>query len=58
MMVISEDNAMVEGMQSNMGSTRFVPGPMSKLEMTVHNIINGYLTRTFGEDGVHAAAAE
>jgi len=58
MMVISEDNAMVEGMQSNMGSTRFVPGPMSKLELTVHNIINGYLTRTFGAEGVHAVAAE
>ena len=58
LLVISEDNAMVEGMQRNMGSTRFVPGPMSKLEQTVHNIINGYLTRTFGEEGVHAAAAE
>ena len=58
LLVVSEDNSMVEGMQRNMGSTRFVPGPMSKLELTVHNIINGYLGRTFGEDGVHAAAAE
>ena len=56
-LVVSEDNAMVEGMQRNMGSTRFVPGPMSPLERTVHNIINGYLNRTFGAEGVSAAVA-
>ena len=48
---------MVEGMQRNMGSTRFVPGPMSEHEKTVHNIINGYLSRTFGEEGVQNAVA-
>ena len=57
-LVVSEDNAMVEGMQRNMGSTRFAPGPMSELERTVHNIINGYLGRTFGAKGVAALAAE
>ena len=57
-LVVSEDNAMVEGMQRNMGSTRFAPGPMSELERTVHNIINGYLGRTFGAEGVAALAAE
>ena len=56
-MVVSEDNSMVEGMQRNMGSTRFVPGPMSEHEKTVHNIINGYLSRTFGEEGVQVAVA-
>ena len=49
--IVSEDSDMVEGMQKNMGSKRFVPGPMSKLEETVHNVINGYLTRAFGEQG-------
>ena len=36
---------MVQGMQANMRTEQFRPGPMSKLEKTVQNIINGYLDR-------------
>ena len=43
--ILEEDRTMVQGMQRNMGSSQFHPGPMSKLERTVHNIINGYLDR-------------
>ena len=46
-LVLDEDRSMVQGMQRNMGSWQFRPGPMSKLERTVHNIINGYLDQVF-----------
>ena len=46
-LVLDEDRSMVQGMQRNMASRHFVPGPMSKLERTVHDIVNGYLERVF-----------
>ncbi len=46
--VVHEDSAMVEGMQSNLGSLNFRPGRMSRHELTVHHIINAYLARVFG----------
>jgi choline monooxygenase len=43
--ILEEDRTMVQGMQRNMRTEQFLPGPMSKLEKTVQNIINGYLDR-------------
>ena len=43
--ILEEDRDMVQGLQRNMRTVQFSPGPMSKLERTVQNIINGYLNR-------------
>jgi hypothetical protein len=43
--VVEEDRAMVEGMQKNLSSPLFRPGPMSRFERPVHHIIDAYLKR-------------
>ena len=43
--ILEEDRDMVQALQRNMRSVQFRPGPMSKLERTVQNIMNGYLDR-------------
>ena len=42
-LIIEEDREMVSSLQNNLGSSVFQPGPMSKLEKSVYNLINGYL---------------
>ncbi len=42
-LIIEEDRQMVSSLQNNLGSSVFQPGPMSKLEQSVYNLINGYL---------------
>ncbi len=52
--VVDEDREMVNSLQRNLGSRRFQPGRMSRLEENIHNTINSYLDRVF-EDAPRAA---
>ena len=47
--VVAEDTVMIESLQRAQKATMFEPGPMSKLEKGIHNIINHYLNRVFGD---------
>ncbi len=46
---LEEDREMVSSLQNNLSSSVFQPGPMSKLEKSVYNLINGYLDRMSAE---------
>lgn len=46
--VVDEDREMLESMQNAMGSKRYEPGRMSKIEVGVHHVINNYLDRMMG----------
>ena len=48
--VVEEDRKMVASLQQNMKSRRFRPGPMSKLELGIHHVINDVLDRIDGND--------
>jgi Rieske 2Fe-2S family protein len=51
--LMGEDAAMLESLQNVMGSARFKPGRMARLERGVHHIITNYLDRVFA-DGFEA----
>ena len=46
--VIEEDRRMVASLQQVMRSGRFRPGPMSKLELGIHHVVNDLLDRVYG----------
>ncbi|MCE2481817.1 MAG: aromatic ring-hydroxylating dioxygenase subunit alpha [Alphaproteobacteria bacterium] len=46
--VIEEDRRMVASLQQVMRSRRFRPGPMSKLELGIHHVVNDLLDRVYG----------
>ena len=48
--VVEEDREMVASLQQNTKSRRFRPGPMSKLELGIHHVINDVLDRIDGSD--------
>ena len=48
--VVEEDRHMVASLQQNMKSRRLRPGPMSKLELGIHHVINDVLDRVYGSD--------
>ena len=48
--VVEEDRLMVASLQQNMKSRRLRPGPMSKLELGIHHVINDVLDRVCGDD--------
>ena len=45
--VVEEDSEMIESLQRAMSAKRFEPGPMSRLEVGVHGVINYNLSRIF-----------
>ena len=47
--VVEEDRQMVASLQHNMKSRRLRPGPMSKLELGIHHVINDVLDRIYGD---------
>ncbi len=47
--VVEEDRSMVASLQQNMKSARFRPGPLSKLELGIHHVINDFVDRTIGD---------
>ncbi|MDE0173657.1 MAG: aromatic ring-hydroxylating dioxygenase subunit alpha [Defluviicoccus sp.] len=48
--VVEEDRQMVASLQQNMKSRRLRPGPMSKLELGIHHVINDVLDRVCRDD--------
>ena len=46
--VIEEDRRMVASLQQVMRSGRFRPGPMSRLELGIHHVVNDLLDRVYG----------
>jgi len=48
-LVLEEDRTMIESMQRAMSSPAYEPGRMSTLEKPMHNFLNGYLDRVYGE---------
>ena len=51
--VLEEDRSMLASMQKAMGSRRYAPGPMSKLEGGIYHVINNHLDRIFGPEQFH-----
>ena len=49
-LVSTEDEAMLESLQTGVNSRGFVPGPTVKLERAIHHILNYYLDSLLGED--------
>jgi phenylpropionate dioxygenase-like ring-hydroxylating dioxygenase large terminal subunit len=45
--VLEEDREMVDSMQRGMTSRMFEPGPLSRMEVNLHGLINYNLDRTF-----------
>lgn len=54
-LVLEEDRVMIESMQRAMSSPAYEPGRMSTLEKPMHNFLNGYLDRLYGEETREAA---
>jgi Rieske 2Fe-2S family protein len=54
-LVLEEDRLMIESMQKAMSSPAYEPGRMSTLEKPLHNFINGYLDRLYGDAQSEAA---
>jgi Rieske 2Fe-2S family protein len=54
-LVATEDEAMLESLQTGAGSRGFVPGPTVKLERAIHHLLNYYLD-TLLEDNPRARA--
>ena len=53
-MVLEEDNDMLRSLQNGVGSRHFDPGPTVKPEEGVHQLLNRYLDRMFGEGSTKA----
>lgn len=49
-LVATEDESMLESLQTGVGSRGFVPGPTVKLERAIHHLLNYYLDRLLEED--------
>ena len=47
--VLEEDREMVDSMQRGMASRMFHPGPLSRMEVNLHSLINYNLDRIFDE---------
>ncbi len=49
-LVATEDEAMLESLQTGVGSNGFTPGPTVKLERAIHHLLNYYLDKLVSED--------
>ncbi|MSP52564.1 MAG: aromatic ring-hydroxylating dioxygenase subunit alpha [Alphaproteobacteria bacterium] len=47
---LEEDRSMICSLQRAMESRYYTPGPMAKLEISIHHLLNDYLDRLFGPD--------
>jgi hypothetical protein len=47
--VLEEDRSMVASLQSAMETRAFEPGPMSRMEVNLHNLITYTAQRIYGE---------
>lgn len=50
-LVATEDEAMLESLQTGVNSSGFTPGPTVNLERAIHHLLNYYLDRLLEEDG-------
>jgi len=48
---LEEDRTMIASLQKAMESRHYTPGLMSKLEVSIHHLLNDYLDRLFGPNG-------
>jgi hypothetical protein len=48
---LEEDRTMIASLQRAMESKHYTPGLMSKLEVSIHHLLNDYLDRLFGPNG-------
>ena len=53
-MVLEEDNDMLRSLQNGVGSRHFRPGPTVAPEKGIHQMLNQYLDRMFGEGSTRA----
>jgi phenylpropionate dioxygenase-like ring-hydroxylating dioxygenase large terminal subunit len=49
--VVQEDSEMLASMQNGLGSRKFAPGRMARIERGVQHVLNGYLDRMFPAPG-------